>query len=156
LKLCRFDKERGISLIETIVGLAIVSIISLAFLSGLGTSFKSQAVQGKNAVGEAIATSQMEYIKTQPFSDNEWIYTVSSSNRSSTQPPSWWDEYNPVLLDTDYERYYAESSAQDFDFDRDSTVEVPGDDDSIRKITVNVYNYHDEFLFTLTAYKTNR
>ena len=148
--------ENGISLIETIVGLAIVSIISVAFLSGLGTSFKSQAVQGKAAVGEAIATSHMELVKTQPYSDNEWTYTVSSSNSSCTQQPSWWDDDNRPLLDSDYDGYYVEVSAQDFDIDGDSTIEVPGDDDSIRKISIDVYNNLDELQFSLLAYKADK
>lgn len=152
----KIGNERGISLIETIVGLAIVSIISVAFLSGLGTSFKSQAVQGKGAVGEAIATSQMEYVKTQPYSDNEYVYSVSSSNRTSPQQPSWWDENNPPLLNTDYEGYYAVVSAQDFDVDGDTTIEVPGDDDSIRKIIIDVYNNQNELQLSLLAYKADK
>ena len=148
--------EKGISLIETIVGLAIVSIISVAFLSGLGTSFKSQAVQGKAAVGEAIATSHMEYVKTQPYSDNEYMYSVSSSNRTSSQQPSWWDEDSPPLLDADYEGYYSEVAAQDFDVDGDTTIEVPGDDDSIRKIIIDVYNIQNELQFSLLAYKADK
>ncbi|UCE98095.1 MAG: type II secretion system protein [Dehalococcoidia bacterium] len=148
--------EKGISLIETVVGLAIISIISVAFLSSLTTSFMGAAVQGKAAVGEAIATSQMEYIKTQPFSNNEWSYTVSTSSRSYTQQPSWWDERDPPLLDSDYTGYYALVTADDFDADGDGTIEVPGDDDSVREITVNVYNAQNDLSFALTTYKANR
>jgi type II secretory pathway pseudopilin PulG len=149
-------QEKGISLIETIVGLAIISIISVAFLSGLATSFKGAAVQAKVTAGEAIATSQIEYIKTQPFSNNEWSYTVSTSSRSYTQQPSWWDEENPPLLDSDYTGYYALVTAEDFDADGDGTIEVPGDDDSIRIITISVYNTQNDLSFPLTTYKTNR
>ena len=151
-----FNRERGISLIETIVGLAIISIISVALLSGLATNFKGKVVQGKAAFGEAIATSQIEYVKKQPFSANEWSYSVSTSTRDYTQQPSWWDDDNPPLLDSDYNEYYAVLSAVDFDADGDSTIEVPGDDDSVREITINVYNSQDYLLFTLKAYKTNR
>ena len=145
-------------MLETIVGLAIVSIISMAFLSGLATNFTGKIVQGKAAFGEAIATSQIEYVKKQPFSTDEyeWSYNISHTSRSSTQQPSWWDDDNPPLLDSDYAGYYAVSTAQYFDADGDSTIEVPGEDDSVREIVVTVYNNQDESIFTLTAYKTNR
>jgi type II secretory pathway pseudopilin PulG len=149
-------QESGISLIETIVGLAILSVISMAFLSGLATNFTGKAVQRKAAFGEAIATSQIEYVKKQPFSTDEWSYNVSTTSRSSSQQPTWWDDDNPPLLDSNYSRYYAVITAEDFDADGDSTIEVPGDDDSVRNITANVFNNNDELVFSLTAYKTNR
>jgi prepilin-type N-terminal cleavage/methylation domain-containing protein len=149
-------QESGFSLIETIVALGILSIISMAFLSGLATNFTGKAVQRKAAFGEAIATSQIEYVKKQPFSTNEWSYNVSTTSRSSTQQPTWWDDDNPPLLHSDYTGYYVVISAEDFDADGDSTIEVPGDDDSVRNITADVYNNQDDFMFTLSAYKTNR
>lgn len=149
-------QEKGISLVETIVGLAIISIVSIVFMTGLATNFKGKTVQDKAAFGEAIAISQMEYVKTQPFSTNEWSYTVSTTNRSSTQQPSWWNDDNPPLLEGDYSRYYAVLIAEDFDADGDSLLEVPGDDDSVREITITVYNTTDEVQFSLTSYKTDR
>jgi len=149
-------QEKGISLIETVVGLAIISIVAAAFMSGLATNLKANVVQDKAAFGEAIAVSQIEYVKTKPFSTNEWSYDVSTSNRSSTQQPSWWDDENPPLLEGNYPGYYAELIAEDFDVDGDSTIEVPGDDDSIRKITISIYNNQNELLLNLTAYKANR
>lgn len=149
-------QEKGISLVETIVGLAIISIVSVAFMTGLATNFKGKTVQDKGAFGEAIAISQMEYVKTQPFSTDEWSYTVSTTNRSSTQQPSWWNDDNPPLLEGDYSRYYAVLIAEDFDADGDSLIEVPGDDDSVREITITVYNATDEVQFSLTSYKTDR
>jgi len=148
--------EKGLSLIETIVGLAIISIVAVVFITGLATSFKGKMVQDKGAFGQAIAVSQMEYVKTQPFSTNEWSYSVSTTNRSSTQQPSWWDDNNPPQLKDDYDRYYAVLAAEDFDADGDSLLEVPGDDDSVREITITVYNTADEEQFSLTAYKANK
>lgn len=149
-------QEKGISLIETIVGLAIMSIVAAVFMTGLATNLKGKAVQDKGAFGEAIAVSQIEYVKTQPFSTNEWSYTVSTSNCSSNQQPSWWDEDNPPLLEEDYARYYAVLTAEDFDADGDGLLEIPGDDDSVRIITTNVYNHQHEMLLTLTVYKADK
>ena len=150
------QKESGILLIETIVGLAIVCAISVAFLSGMATNYRGKMVQDEGAFGEAIASSQMEYVKTQPFSANEYAYEVSTSSRNYTQQPSWWDGTNPPLLEIEYDDYYSLITAQDFDADGDSTIEVPGDDDRVRQITLEVYNAQDTLVICLIGYKTDR
>ena len=144
------------SLAETLVALALMSGIGVVFLYSLSATTNSVTVVDERNAADSIAKSQMEYIINQPFSDNTWEYTVSASQRTSSTMPSWWDDDNPPLLDSDYNEYYAVLSAVDFDADGDSTIEVPGDDDSVREITINVYNSQDYLLFTLKAYKTNR
>ena len=151
-----FQKESGISLIETIVGLVIISILSVTFLTGMATNYRGKLVQDKGAFGEAIASSQMEYVKQQAFSASEWSYDVSTSNRTYTQQPSWWDSGNPPLLESDYDGFYSAVSAEDFDADGDSSIEVPGDDDSVRNITIEVYDNQDNLIYSLTGYKTDR
>ena len=148
--------EKGFTLIETIVGLAIISIIAVVFLIGMATNYTGKMVQDKGAFGEAIASSQMEYVKIQPFSANEFSYDVSTSSRNYTQQPSWWDVNNPPLLDSVYDGYYSVVIAEDFDADGDSTIEVPGDDDSVRQITVEVYNAQNDLVINLIGYKTDR
>ncbi len=149
-------EERGISLIEAIIGLAIIAIVGSAFLIGLATNFKGKMVQSRIAFGEVIASSQMEYVKEQTFSDNEWAYSISTSNRSSTQQPSWWDINNPPLINSNYTGYYAVVTAEDFDSDGDNVLEIPGDDDSVRKITASVYDDVNNLVISLEGYKANR
>lgn len=149
-------EERGISLIEVVIGLAIIAIVGSAFLIGLATNFKGKMVQSRIAFGEVIASSQMEYVKEQTFSDNEWSYIISTSNRSSTQQPSWWDINNPPLINSNYTGYYAVVTAEDFDSDGDNVLEIPGDDDSVRKITASVYDDVNNLVISLEGYKANR
>ena len=149
-------EEKGISLIETIVSLVIISMVSVGFLSGMATNYRGKLVQDEEAIGEAVSSSQIEYLKTQPFSDNEYSYNVSTSSRNYVQQPSWWDENNPPLLDPEYNGYYSLVSVQDFDADGDSIIEIPGDDDSVRQIIVDVYNPQDILVIHLTGYKTDR
>ena len=152
----RNTQEKGITLIETIVSLAIVSIVAVVFLTGMSTNYRGKMVQDKGAFGEAIASSQMEYIKKQPFSTNEYSYYVSISGRIATQQPSWWDWNDPPLLDSEYAGYRSVVNAVNFDADGDGTIEVPGDDDLIRQITVEVYNAEFEIVTELVSYKTGR
>jgi len=148
--------ETGISLIETIVGLAIIATVGLALMSGLTTSISASIIHKEQATGEALARSQMEYVKEQLYSDNAWSYTINSSERYSTQQPSWWNENNPPLLSDSYPGYSVSVIAEDFDADEDGTLEIPGDDDSIRKITVSVYHPDNNLVISLKDNKARR
>ncbi|MDD5082863.1 MAG: type II secretion system protein [Dehalococcoidales bacterium] len=59
--------ERGSSLIEAIVALALLGIIGVAFLGGLATSSKARAAADEHASARIIAESQMENLKKQTF-----------------------------------------------------------------------------------------
>ena len=60
-------KERGFSLVEMLVAMAILGIISVGFLSALSISSKAATSIDNMDTGRAIAQSQMEYVKTQAF-----------------------------------------------------------------------------------------
>lgn len=133
-------REEGTNLIENIVGVAIFGLIGLAFIGGTITAVKATSIADERAISESLARSQMEYIKSQSFSSNAWDYTSTSAQRSATQPPSWWDAANPPLLASTYAGYSVSAIADDFDADGDGGIEVPGDDQGIRKITLHVYH----------------
>ncbi|HEY97361.1 MAG TPA: type II secretion system protein [Dehalococcoidia bacterium] len=65
-----FKGEKGFTLLETIVALVLMSIISVAFLSGLASTSSSRALAEERVSGKILAEAQMEYIKKQPYSDN--------------------------------------------------------------------------------------
>ena len=59
--------QRGFSLIEILVALALLSIISVAFLRGLFTTSQAVAVSQESVVAESLARSQVELIKAQDY-----------------------------------------------------------------------------------------
>jgi len=59
--------QRGFSLIEILVALALLSIISVAFLRGLFTTSQAVAVSQESVVAESLARSQVESIKAQDY-----------------------------------------------------------------------------------------
>ncbi len=59
--------EKGVSLIETIVALALVGIIAVTFLSALATTSNTRAIADERASAEILAESQMEKIKKQGY-----------------------------------------------------------------------------------------
>ena len=59
--------ETGVTLIETLVALALIGIISVAFLSGLATAAKATFIADERATAESLARSQIEYVKNQDY-----------------------------------------------------------------------------------------
>jgi len=65
-----FSDERGVSLAESLIAVAVVGTALTALLAGLSTG--SLAVQGmdKRVTAENLARSQMEYIQGQTYSSS--------------------------------------------------------------------------------------
>ena len=59
--------EKGITLLETILALAILGIISAAFLGGVATTSTARVTADESASGKILAESLMEGIKKQPY-----------------------------------------------------------------------------------------
>ncbi len=62
-----FQGQRGTSLIDILVGLAIVGVITVAFLTGLTTTLKGVSLSQERVSVESLVKSQIEYIKTQAY-----------------------------------------------------------------------------------------
>lgn len=151
--------EKGFTLIEVIIAMALLGIIAIVFLGALATASKAIIIADERATAESLARSQMEYVKSQDYSIAPWAYTVTSSGRSSSPKPSWWDDNPPPLLSSNYAGYSVEVKAEDFDADNDGVLEVgiAGDEDEgIRKITVTVEHLAKPEVITLEDYKVER
>ena len=143
-------KQRGTGFIEVIIALAILGIVAVVFLGGLGTSLKAVFISDESSTALALAQSQMEYVKSKkPYSTTAWSYTITTSTRTPSNPPAgWWDpdDNEPPPLSNDYAGYCAEVKAEDFDVDGEG----------IRRITITVYhseNCTGDIVFTLEDYK---
>ena len=62
-----FRGQKGFLLIEILVGLALLGIITAAFLNGLSTTAKGVEVSQERVSAESLAKSQIEYIKIQDY-----------------------------------------------------------------------------------------
>jgi len=59
--------QRGFSLVEVLVGLAIFAAIGVALMNGLSTGYKSLEISQERTFAESLAKSQVEYLKSQKY-----------------------------------------------------------------------------------------
>jgi type II secretory pathway pseudopilin PulG len=116
-----------------LIALAILGLISAAFLMALSAAPRALFIADQRATAETLARSQMEHVKNQAF--------------DGTPPYS--------LLPDIPAGFSINVAGKHFDANRNGIVEVPGADAGIRKITVTV-RHHGEVIFTLEGYKVDR
>ncbi|GAG72481.1 unnamed protein product, partial [marine sediment metagenome] len=68
-------RERGTTLIETAVALAVLGAIAVTFLSGLATTTKVVGLTDEQTTAESLAQSQMEWVKNAGYSYNATGYS---------------------------------------------------------------------------------
>jgi type II secretory pathway pseudopilin PulG len=77
--------QKGSTLIEAVMSIAIVGILSTGFLTALINSTNTTASTDQKDTGRAIAQSQMEYVKEQKFSSSGY----TPSDEIMTQYPGY-------------------------------------------------------------------
>lgn len=119
------NDQSGMTLIETIVAIAILSAISVVFLGGLVVSSKGTLEADEQSTAESVARCQMEWVQGSTYVDN------------ATQ-------YAPINLDTfnDYVGFSANISAEP----------LHSPDDGIQKITITVLRNGDRVM-SIEGYK---
>lgn len=60
--------EKGFSFAEVMISLAILGIIAVGFLSGLGTASRGLLITDERETANNLAEAQMEYVKNLPYS----------------------------------------------------------------------------------------
>lgn len=61
------NRQKGFTLIETLVGVALLATIGVALISGLFTVYKGLANNQESTYAENLAKSQVEYIRNQDY-----------------------------------------------------------------------------------------
>ena len=75
--------QRGVALLEILVGLALLGIIGVALINGMTSTFNAIGISQEKVAAESLAKSQIEYLKVQ-----DYIYVA---------------DYNPASPVTSYE-----------------------------------------------------
>jgi type II secretory pathway pseudopilin PulG len=149
---------KGMSGIEVIVALGILGLVAVVFLGGLSTAFKADIIADERSVAQSLASSQMEYVKSQE-------YVTAPSGGEATYPKIDLSEYPDYFI----LGIHRDSSIAD---DVDGVIGVPWDtdggtpstdDNGIQKIAVIIYHPYDsdepdktKKVLTLEDYKVDR
>ena len=136
MKLATFADERGATLVETLVTVAIVSIVFTAFLTAVSVGSFGVSVVRERVTAENLARAQLEYIKS-------YTYTVGATS----YPTIEHREDYPIMIDISY--WYSQTTGtQPFT----STTSL---DSGMQWITVTVF-HQGEPVFTIGNYKVDR
>jgi type II secretory pathway pseudopilin PulG len=131
-----YTNESGLMLIESLAATAIIAMIAVGLLSGMSIASKSDFIITKASKAEALARSQMEYIKSSDYID----YSVPGHGNYEllTVPDSYTVEMNcsPVSLST-------------------GQTLNPDEDEGIQLINI-IVSYDGEQAATLKGYKIDR
>jgi prepilin-type N-terminal cleavage/methylation domain-containing protein len=130
------NTERGMTLIEVLIALGILTAVAVVFLIGMSVSSKGVIVSQERVAVDSLAKSQLEYIKSLPY-DAISIPLVYAVDPAITVPQGYNIAVAAVRLDPE----------------NDGT----SDDDGLQQITVTITRTRNEQLaFTLVGYKVNR
>jgi prepilin-type N-terminal cleavage/methylation domain-containing protein len=134
--------EKGITLIEVIIALALLGIIGLAFLGALSTASNAVFITDERATAESLARTEMEYIKSQDYID----YSDSDHGEYGiiTPPTDSTVEVSVIPFNPDTGDPYADLGGGVFELDF-----------GIQEITVTV-NHLGEQVITMEGYKSAR
>ena len=119
--------EKGFSLLETIAALALFSLVSFAFLTGLFTLTKATVTTKDRAIAENLARNELEYVKNLSYQYGAEEYEVNPD----LDIPASWNVTPPV-------------------------VELVNEtDDGVQRVTVTVER-NGEPVLSLFTYKVDR
>jgi len=119
--------EKGFALLETIVAIAFLGFVAVAFLGGLGTSTKATMTMGERAIAETLARSELEYVRNCTYQYDTEEYEVNPM----LSIPESWNITSPVV------------------------EPVHETDDGLQKVTVSV-EHNGKTVLSLFTYKADR
>jgi type II secretion system protein I len=122
------DQESGMTLVETLVALAILGAVAVSFLNGMTAASESTFIADEQTTAENLARNQMEEVRTA-----DYVYGATE------YPPA------PMPNGKDYINYSAVITAEPLN----------NPDDGIQKITVSIKHF-DKTTFRLESYKGQR
>ena len=126
-------KEKGFSLVEVMLALALLGIIAVAVLGALATASKAIFIADEQATAESLARTEMEYVRNQDYD-------------AINNPPQY------DLISDIPDGYDIDVTAERLDPKGDG-IDA---DDGIQKITVTVQHQDKPEVVKLEGYRSAR
>ncbi len=137
------SSEQGFSLIEVIVGVAILAALGVALLSSLTLATRVAMSTNTMETARDLAQAQMEYVQSQAYNDDN----PEDYEGEDYEGPAFYDTLPD--LENDYPGYYVKISASRID--KGNGIET---DTGFQEITIIVYQGTEE-QFTLVGRKAD-
>jgi prepilin-type N-terminal cleavage/methylation domain-containing protein len=131
--------ERGESLVEVLVAVAVIAVVLGGFIAALSTGVFSVAVVRERVTAENLARAQLECIQSHPYIRGAAPISYTTAC-AATQPSTY-----PVDLSISY---YSPTSTPPF-------TSIPEFDSGLQWITVTIY-HKGEPVFRIEDYKAER
>ena len=111
-----YRSEMGLTLLEVVLSVAILSIVSLTFINLLSSSFAVSVQSGRTSQATALAQEKMEVLRTNSF---EELVNIGSELGSGTNScPMIAGSSTPVFIkDYDDLQYYFGIRCHELEFD---------------------------------------
>ncbi|MFQ5925300.1 MAG: prepilin-type N-terminal cleavage/methylation domain-containing protein [Dehalococcoidia bacterium] len=126
--------QKGLTLLEVMIAVAIFGIIASGLFMALNVSSKTTATTNRLTTAESLTRSELEYVKALPYDE-------------TNNPPQYIVDPG-LTIPTGYSIVV---TAERLDPKGDGT----GNDDGIQKVTVNVY-FEGELIVATVDYKVDR
>lgn len=148
-------KEKGQTLIEVVIALAVLGLITTSVFQALNISLTATGIVNQRTTAESLTRSELEYIK-----NHAYVYWQYDPDAGSTPPDYGIDpgltippgcSISPIAVPI-------HPGTHELLFDPqtgDPLVIPPQQDQGMQEITVSVY-FHDELVLTTESYKVNR
>ena len=152
VKLIRKTKgnQKGSTLTEVIIALAIFGMVGASLLGALNTSSKALVSANEITIAESLSRTVIEHVKRSAYdsTNDPPLYDSDSVDVNAV-------DYG-VLLGLDGEPYYGDYTVQ-VDIERlDPEADGTGDDDGMQKITVEISYQGGRWVLITEAYKVDR
>lgn len=128
-------RQCGISLAETLVAMAVLSLVAAVMLSGVYAIVKSNEVAREAISAESLARSELEYVQAKGYNAAPWSYTLPGT------PPTW--DASHTSLPSGYSNYTVTVSA----------ISLGYSPDTIQKVTATV-SYGGNQVMNISTYDT--
>lgn len=134
--------EKGFTLIEVLVALAITSLIVVAFLMAMNIAHRATFISNERTTAESLARSQMEDIKNEPYIN--YSDPLHGVYVTTAYPTGYGISFTVIPFDPGTGNPYSDLGGGIFD-----------GDDGIQKIAVTV-DHNGNDVLTLEGYKVDR
>ena len=144
-------RERGFSLLEVIIAIALIGIVAVAIYAGLATATKTVIITDERATAESLARTQMEAMKKIAYNNTSGV--EASYLNAKITPPSGY-EISSMKADGSWDNKTSTNIIA-VAWNATTSPPPPPDDAGLQRIKLVIYHL-GKSLFTLEDYKVDR